>query len=324
MVAGVLRGPLGELFDARQLLTDVSGSGNNWAHGFACYGRQHGAGLSDLIRGQVGWSSAGTCKLGRGCAAEGLLHSLPKAHNLPPQITSVRTHSRAGRSVRQPAGLPAAALAGRRHRQRPGLVPAGAAGGGWCCWCGVAVQECPAARGSMPGSPVDGLAERALLRSTEHACPTRADAPPPAPELRTSTLQPSGSPPPSSPRPTPTTWCGPGGGPGAAGHAVNCPSSQRAAALCQAHMAAAPTRRLHLHHALCRSPPPTTPASPWPSWRSTPPPWFRWTMRRCRRQRRRPRGGAPGGWAAAAAPQASGAGPGRGLVCAGAGSPQPS
>lgn len=54
VVAGVLRGPLGELFDSRQLLTDVSGSGNNWAHGYACYGALHGEGLSDLIRGQVG------------------------------------------------------------------------------------------------------------------------------------------------------------------------------------------------------------------------------------------------------------------------------
>lgn len=33
VVNGVLRGPLGELFDSGQLLTDVSGSGNNWAHG---------------------------------------------------------------------------------------------------------------------------------------------------------------------------------------------------------------------------------------------------------------------------------------------------
>lgn len=33
-----LNGPLGELFDQRQLLTDVSGSGNNWAHGHHVYG----------------------------------------------------------------------------------------------------------------------------------------------------------------------------------------------------------------------------------------------------------------------------------------------
>jgi hypothetical protein len=39
----VLKGPLGELFDQRQLLTDVSGSGNNWAHGHHVYGPQVGA-----------------------------------------------------------------------------------------------------------------------------------------------------------------------------------------------------------------------------------------------------------------------------------------
>ena len=30
VVGGLLKGPLGELFDNRQLITDVSGSGNNW------------------------------------------------------------------------------------------------------------------------------------------------------------------------------------------------------------------------------------------------------------------------------------------------------
>ena len=30
VVNETMRSPIGELFDARQLLTDVSGSGNNW------------------------------------------------------------------------------------------------------------------------------------------------------------------------------------------------------------------------------------------------------------------------------------------------------
>ena len=30
MVGELLKGPLGEVFDHQQLLTDVSGSGNNW------------------------------------------------------------------------------------------------------------------------------------------------------------------------------------------------------------------------------------------------------------------------------------------------------
>jgi len=30
VVSELLKGPLGEVFDHQQLLTDVSGSGNNW------------------------------------------------------------------------------------------------------------------------------------------------------------------------------------------------------------------------------------------------------------------------------------------------------
>lgn len=30
VVSEMMQGPLGEVFDCRQLLTDVSGSGNNW------------------------------------------------------------------------------------------------------------------------------------------------------------------------------------------------------------------------------------------------------------------------------------------------------
>ena len=33
-----LNGPLGELFDGRQLIKDVSGSGNNWATAAVCTG----------------------------------------------------------------------------------------------------------------------------------------------------------------------------------------------------------------------------------------------------------------------------------------------
>lgn len=48
-----LQGPLGELFDTRQLLTDVSGSGNNWAHGHSLYGPQYAEGLAECVRTQV-------------------------------------------------------------------------------------------------------------------------------------------------------------------------------------------------------------------------------------------------------------------------------
>ena len=41
VVGQLMRGPLADLFDDRQVLTDVSGAGNNWAHGSAVYGPQH-------------------------------------------------------------------------------------------------------------------------------------------------------------------------------------------------------------------------------------------------------------------------------------------
>lgn len=47
------QGRLGDLFDAQQLLTDVSGSGNNWAHGHHLYGPQYRDNLLDSIRRPV-------------------------------------------------------------------------------------------------------------------------------------------------------------------------------------------------------------------------------------------------------------------------------
>lgn len=40
-VSQTLRGELGDLFDQRQYVTDVSGAGNNWAHGNAIYGPKY-------------------------------------------------------------------------------------------------------------------------------------------------------------------------------------------------------------------------------------------------------------------------------------------
>ncbi|CAG9462416.1 unnamed protein product [Pedinophyceae sp. YPF-701] len=50
VVNGMLSGKLGTLFDDRQMLTDVSGSGNNWAHGFNVYGPQYREGLLETVR----------------------------------------------------------------------------------------------------------------------------------------------------------------------------------------------------------------------------------------------------------------------------------
>lgn len=48
-----LRGPLGDNFDSRMHLTDISGSGNNWAHGYHVYGPQYCQDLMDRVRATV-------------------------------------------------------------------------------------------------------------------------------------------------------------------------------------------------------------------------------------------------------------------------------
>lgn len=53
VVNEVRKGCLGGLFDAQQLLTDVSGSGNNWAHGHHLYGPQYRDNLLESIRRPV-------------------------------------------------------------------------------------------------------------------------------------------------------------------------------------------------------------------------------------------------------------------------------
>jgi hypothetical protein len=45
-----MQGPLSELFDQQQLVYDVSGAGNNWAHGHHGYGPQYRQPLSDQLR----------------------------------------------------------------------------------------------------------------------------------------------------------------------------------------------------------------------------------------------------------------------------------
>eukprot|EP00397_Hematodinium_sp_SG-2012_P012137 GEMP01012299.1.p1 GENE.GEMP01012299.1~~GEMP01012299.1.p1 ORF type:complete len:498 (+),score=96.95 GEMP01012299.1:122-1615(+) len=50
VVNSLLRGPLRDIFDHRQLITDVSGAGNNWAHGHEVYGPKYAEALSETIR----------------------------------------------------------------------------------------------------------------------------------------------------------------------------------------------------------------------------------------------------------------------------------
>lgn len=49
-VSETLRGPLGGLFDGQQLITDVSGAGNNFAHGHQFYGPQYAEGVLEAVR----------------------------------------------------------------------------------------------------------------------------------------------------------------------------------------------------------------------------------------------------------------------------------
>lgn len=45
-----MQSSIGPLFDARSMLTDVSGAGNNWAHGHHYYGPQYGDQIMELVR----------------------------------------------------------------------------------------------------------------------------------------------------------------------------------------------------------------------------------------------------------------------------------
>ena len=53
VVNALTKGPIGELFDARQTITDVSGAGNNWAHGNAFYGPQYREAITESVRRTV-------------------------------------------------------------------------------------------------------------------------------------------------------------------------------------------------------------------------------------------------------------------------------
>ncbi|KAM4695240.1 tubulin epsilon chain isoform 3-T3 [Discoglossus pictus] len=50
VVNEMLQGPLRDLFDSKQLITDVSGSGNNWAVGHKLYGGQYREQIVDNLR----------------------------------------------------------------------------------------------------------------------------------------------------------------------------------------------------------------------------------------------------------------------------------
>ncbi|CAD8162857.1 unnamed protein product [Paramecium pentaurelia] len=49
----IMKSPLGELFEERQCINDVSGAGNNWAHGFYHYGNQYEKHIEERLRKTV-------------------------------------------------------------------------------------------------------------------------------------------------------------------------------------------------------------------------------------------------------------------------------
>ena len=50
VVNEIMKGPLSEVFDHRQYVTDVSGAGNNWAVGHMFYGQKYHDSISELVR----------------------------------------------------------------------------------------------------------------------------------------------------------------------------------------------------------------------------------------------------------------------------------
>ena len=50
VLSEVMKGPLAELFDVQEFVKDVSGAGNNWAHGHEVYGPQYAEKILDQVR----------------------------------------------------------------------------------------------------------------------------------------------------------------------------------------------------------------------------------------------------------------------------------
>ena len=50
VVNEIMKGPLSEVFDHHQYVTDVSGAGNNWAVGHMYYGKKYNDSIRELVR----------------------------------------------------------------------------------------------------------------------------------------------------------------------------------------------------------------------------------------------------------------------------------
>lgn len=53
VISQLLKSELGEIFDNTQLISDVSGAGNNWAHGHYHYGKKYRAVITEKIKRAV-------------------------------------------------------------------------------------------------------------------------------------------------------------------------------------------------------------------------------------------------------------------------------
>ncbi|XP_014662146.1 PREDICTED: tubulin epsilon chain-like isoform X2 [Priapulus caudatus] len=61
VVNAALKGPLGDVFDHKQFITDVSGSGNNWAVGNRFYGRRYREAIVESVRREAEMCDALQC-----------------------------------------------------------------------------------------------------------------------------------------------------------------------------------------------------------------------------------------------------------------------
>ena len=49
----MMRSEIGEIFDARHFISDVSGAGNNWSVGYFEYGEQYKESIMETVRRTV-------------------------------------------------------------------------------------------------------------------------------------------------------------------------------------------------------------------------------------------------------------------------------
>lgn len=143
------QGPLGDVLDTQQLISDVSGAGNNWAHGHNVYGPQYRDSILDKLQRTVEacdslqsflllHSLGGGTGSGVGTYILELLAVSAYAYwdelqcKRPASSLLYASGVLRGREVLT-VQVPAPALPRRRHRQRSWHIHLGASGGEGTC-----------------------------------------------------------------------------------------------------------------------------------------------------------------------------------------------